>query len=197
MRNFSDKIPCICLGLWTLTHPRIACFGTFLDVCSKNDWMVVFSKEFGTLDPHLPINWDKVPKNRFFYTFPYSNTSFSCPHYNKNQLLQQPTNIPNVQMNLLLFSKYLWLSNSFLIVQILGGQTQASGYIANFFHLQQSSSPPGITCLIWTLWIRFFIGRSSFCSRHFEEKKPLLVKPLISSSLGLSDFVFKTRGKCV
>ena len=70
MRNFSDKILCICLGLWTPTHPHIACFGTFLDVCSKNDWMVVFTKQFGTLDPHLPIVWDKVPKKRFFYTFP-------------------------------------------------------------------------------------------------------------------------------
>ena len=68
MRKFSDKIPCICLGLWTPTHPRIACFGTFLDVCSKNDWMVVFTKEFGTLDPHLPIVRDKVPKKRFFLT---------------------------------------------------------------------------------------------------------------------------------
>ena len=37
MRGFSDKIPCICLGLWTPTHQCIACFGTFLDVCSKND----------------------------------------------------------------------------------------------------------------------------------------------------------------
>ena len=72
MRNFSDKIPCICLGLWTPTHPRIACFGTFLDVCSKNDWMVVFTKEFGTLDPHLLIVWDKVPKKNVFLT--------SCPN---------------------------------------------------------------------------------------------------------------------
>ena len=48
------------------THPGIACFETFLDVCSKNGWMVVFTKEFGTLDPHLPIVWDKVPKKRFF-----------------------------------------------------------------------------------------------------------------------------------
>ena len=70
MRNFSDKIPCICLGLWTPTHPRIACFGTFLDVCSKNDWMVVFTKEFGTLDPHLPIVWEKVPKNGFLTPSP-------------------------------------------------------------------------------------------------------------------------------
>ena len=33
--------------------------------------MVIFTKKFGTLDPHLPIVWDKVPKkNVFFYTFP-------------------------------------------------------------------------------------------------------------------------------
>ena len=33
--------------------------------------MVIFTKKFGTLDPHLPIVWDKVPKkNRFFDTFP-------------------------------------------------------------------------------------------------------------------------------
>ena len=30
--------------------------------------MVVFTKEFGTLDPHLPIVWDKVPKKRFVLT---------------------------------------------------------------------------------------------------------------------------------
>ena len=40
--------------------------------------MVVFTKEFGTLDPHLPIVWDEVPKkNGFFYTFPYYK--YSCP----------------------------------------------------------------------------------------------------------------------
>ena len=34
--------------------------------------MVIFTKKFGTLDPHLPIVWDKVPKKRgFFDTFPY------------------------------------------------------------------------------------------------------------------------------
>ena len=71
MRNFSDKIPCICLGLWTPTHPRIACFGTFLDVCSKNDWMVVFTKEFGTLSQTMGRWGSKVPKkNVFFDTFP-------------------------------------------------------------------------------------------------------------------------------
>ena len=33
--------------------------------------MVVFTKRFGTLDPHLPIVWDKVPKNPgFFDTLP-------------------------------------------------------------------------------------------------------------------------------
>ena len=30
--------------------------------------MVIFTKKFGTLDPHLPIVWDKVPKKRFFWT---------------------------------------------------------------------------------------------------------------------------------
>ena len=28
--------------------------------------MVILSKKFGTLDPQLPIVWDKVPKKRFF-----------------------------------------------------------------------------------------------------------------------------------
>ena len=28
--------------------------------------MVLFTKKFGTLDPHLPIVWDKVPKKTFF-----------------------------------------------------------------------------------------------------------------------------------
>ena len=33
--------------------------------------MVISTKKFGTLDPHLPIIWDKVPKkNVFFDTFP-------------------------------------------------------------------------------------------------------------------------------
>ena len=36
--------------------------------------MVVFTKEFGTLDPHLPIVLDKVPKKTFFFdTFPNNN----------------------------------------------------------------------------------------------------------------------------
>ena len=38
--------------------------------------MVIFTKKFGALDPHLPIVWDKVPKNVFFYTFP--NTINTC-----------------------------------------------------------------------------------------------------------------------
>ena len=35
--------------------------------------MVIFTKKFRTLDPHLPIVWDKVlKKNGFFFdTFPY------------------------------------------------------------------------------------------------------------------------------
>ena len=34
--------------------------------------MVIFTKKFETLDPHLPIVWDKVPKkNGFLDTFPY------------------------------------------------------------------------------------------------------------------------------
>ena len=33
--------------------------------------MVVFTRKFGTLDPHLPIVWDRVPKKTvFFDTFP-------------------------------------------------------------------------------------------------------------------------------
>ena len=33
--------------------------------------MVIFTKKFGTLDPYLPIVWDKVPKKTFFLdTFP-------------------------------------------------------------------------------------------------------------------------------
>ena len=32
--------------------------------------MVFFTKKFGTLNPHLPIVWDRVPKNVFFDTFP-------------------------------------------------------------------------------------------------------------------------------
>ena len=80
MRNFSDKIPKF-QNLWGLKaswngqiwppHLCITCFRTFLDVCSKNNWMVIFTKKFGTLDPHLPIVWDKVPKKTFFLdTFP-------------------------------------------------------------------------------------------------------------------------------
>ena len=30
--------------------------------------MVIFTKKVENLDPHLPIVWDKVPKNRFFLT---------------------------------------------------------------------------------------------------------------------------------
>ena len=37
--------------------------------------MVIFTKKFGTLDPHLPIVWDKVPKKRFFDTFPKASWS--------------------------------------------------------------------------------------------------------------------------
>ena len=29
--------------------------------------MVIFTKKFGTLDPHLPIVWDKVPKKTIFF----------------------------------------------------------------------------------------------------------------------------------
>ena len=62
MRNFSDKIPKF-QNLWGLKaswngqiwppHLCITCFRTFLDVCSKNNWMVIFTKKFGTLDPPL------------------------------------------------------------------------------------------------------------------------------------------------
>ena len=128
----------------------------------------------------------------------HTYTPFPCPHFNRNQLLQQPTNLPNVQKNLQLSSKYLRLSNSSLIVEILCGQTKASGYVANFFHLQQSSSPPGISCLIWTLWIRFFHWKKQFLFSRLWNRINSFGKPTSSSSyLGLSDFVFKTRDKCV
>ena len=32
--------------------------------------MVIFTKKFGTLDPHQPIVWDKVPKKTFFWDLP-------------------------------------------------------------------------------------------------------------------------------
>ena len=51
------------------------CFRTFLDVCSKNNWMVIFTKKFRTLDPHLPIVWDKVLKKNFFFLTPSLRTS--------------------------------------------------------------------------------------------------------------------------
>ena len=34
-------------------HLCITCFRTFLDVCSKNNWMDIFTKKFGTLDLDL------------------------------------------------------------------------------------------------------------------------------------------------
>ena len=37
--------------------------------------MVIFTKKFGTLDPHLPIVWDNVQKKPFFYTFPKSSAN--------------------------------------------------------------------------------------------------------------------------
>ena len=90
MRNFSDKIPKF-QNLWGLKaswngqiwppHLCITCFRTFLDVCSKNDWMVVFTKEFGTLDPHLPIVWDKVPKKTFFLHLPLVHERWSSMLY--------------------------------------------------------------------------------------------------------------------
>ena len=62
MRNFSDKIPKF-QNLWDLKaswngqiwppHLCITCFRTFLDVCSKNNWMDIFTKKFGTLDLDL------------------------------------------------------------------------------------------------------------------------------------------------
>ena len=32
--------------------------------------MVIFTKKFWTLNPHLPIVWDKVPKKTFFFWTP-------------------------------------------------------------------------------------------------------------------------------
>ena len=62
MRNFSDKIPKF-QNLWGLKaswngqiwppHLCITCFRTFLDVCSKNNWMDIFTKKFGTFDLDL------------------------------------------------------------------------------------------------------------------------------------------------
>ena len=50
----------------------IVCFRTFLDVCSENNRMCIFTKKFRTFDLHLPIVKDKVlNKADFFYTFPY------------------------------------------------------------------------------------------------------------------------------
>ena len=37
--------------------------------------MVIFTKKFGTLDPHLPIVWDKVPKKTFFWHLPLSTVN--------------------------------------------------------------------------------------------------------------------------
>ena len=42
--------------------------------------MVIFTKKFGTLDPHLPIVWDKVPqKKRFFLHLPLWTKLYSDP----------------------------------------------------------------------------------------------------------------------
>ena len=47
--------------------------------------MVIFTKKFGTLDPHLPIVWDKVPKKRFFYTFPKLFGMHLFPEYDGDE----------------------------------------------------------------------------------------------------------------
>ena len=55
-------------------HLYITCFRTFLDVCSKNNWMVIFTKKFGTLDPPTHSLGQSPKKIRvFFDTFPYVN----------------------------------------------------------------------------------------------------------------------------
>ena len=41
--------------------------------------MVIFTKKFGTLDPHLPIVWDKVPKKTFFLHLPLWTKLYSDP----------------------------------------------------------------------------------------------------------------------
>ena len=61
MRNFQTKF-----HLWGLKaswngqiwppHLCITCFRTFLDICSKNNWMVIFTKKFGTLDLDPPTH---------------------------------------------------------------------------------------------------------------------------------------------
>ena len=46
--------------------------------------MVIFTKKFGTLDPHLPIVWDKVPKKTFFWHLPLKGS------YHKKNLSPKP-----------------------------------------------------------------------------------------------------------
>ena len=89
MRNFSDKIPCIYLGLWTPTHPPPP---LFWDRVLKKTFFI-FTKKFGTLDPHLPIVWDKVPnKPVFLGNFPYNfyqTRLFTCFVSNSLKLTDQ------------------------------------------------------------------------------------------------------------
>ena len=77
MSSFSDKIPCIYLGLWTPTHPPPPLFWN--KVLKKAGFcrMVIFTKKFWTLDPNLPIVWDKVPKKNVFFTPSLINSQYS------------------------------------------------------------------------------------------------------------------------
>ena len=51
--------------------------------------MVIFTKKFGTLDPHLPIVWGKVPKKTFFLTPSLSQDKGCLSVALKNQILTQ------------------------------------------------------------------------------------------------------------
>ena len=53
-------------------------------------WMVIFTKKFGTLDPHLPIVWDKVQKNGFFFNPSLTEQSFFLLKVNKKKILRPP-----------------------------------------------------------------------------------------------------------
>ena len=41
---------------------------TATPILGQSPKKVVFTRKFGTLDPHLSVVWDKVPKKPFFWT---------------------------------------------------------------------------------------------------------------------------------
>ena len=68
MRNFSDRVPCICLGLWTPNHPPPPLFQD--KVLKITEWLFLL-KSLGLWTPlwtHLPIVWDEVPNKSVFFT---------------------------------------------------------------------------------------------------------------------------------